>query len=76
MAYHRYVAAEMFGEARLVPRDIYVNGKRLDDPEEYDEQLWVERPEDLYALIAPGMRGKRVLVVRREDWQKSRGRSS
>ena len=66
----------MFGEARLVPREIYVNGERLLNPGEYDEQLWIERPEDLYALAAPALRGKRVLVVRREDWQKSKGRSS
>lgn len=34
----------------------------------WDEELWVELPEDWYAMQSPQLRNKRVRVVTREAW--------
>lgn len=57
-----------FGETLDVPATIH----NSDGTTEYDDTLWVERQEDYYALSAPGYKGKRVAVVKREDWLHAR----
>ncbi len=58
-----------FNQTRMVPVKVYVNGNYVDDKDEFDCTLWVERGEDWYAMI--GMKDKRVLVVERDDWIRS-----
>ncbi len=36
----------IFGETRMVPVVVYLNHKQLKEVFEWDEYLWVERPED------------------------------
>jgi hypothetical protein len=69
----RRVPFTMFGQTRMVPLRTYTDGK--DDFPYYKgnwaDTLWVERGEDWYALMSRELRGKTVLVVRREDWLSS-----
>lgn len=60
-----------FGETRLVPIRVVGPAHVSFGPPRWDAELWVERPEDMYALSSPELRNKRVLVVRREDWLKA-----
>ena len=59
---------KMFGESRLCKAEVYDGDKGLCSSESWDELLWVERGEDMYALLSPQLRNKKVLVVKREDW--------
>lgn len=53
-----------FGETRLVCAEPY--NMRADEVP--DVFLWVERSEDLYALMSRELKDKKVAVVRRADW--------
>lgn len=57
----------MFGEPRLCECVLH-NMSPADDP---DEIVWVERPEDLYALSH--YNDKRIAILRREEWLKAGG---
>jgi len=57
----------MFGKTKMCHGVIMQDNKEVGGSE-YDEMLWVERGEDWYALMSPGLRGKRILVVERQDW--------
>ena len=60
-----------FGETRLVrvttcsQRNGYV-----DHPpkEKWDDTLWIERPEDEYALMSDWAKGRVIRLVSRQDW--------
>jgi hypothetical protein len=58
------------GELRDVKLTVYQNNLRIDSTE-WDEILWVESSDDMYALSAPIYKNKRVRVVRKDDWKKS-----
>ena len=58
----------IFGETRMVPVVVYLNNKQLKEVFEWDEDLWVERPEDWYALMSESLKYKRVRVVDRNEW--------
>jgi hypothetical protein len=60
----RYIRFKMFGKERTVKATIY----NSDGTGEYDDTLWVENNVDLYALMSPQLKGKRVAVVERKDW--------
>jgi len=64
-------AFTMFGKTKIVPFNIMINGYKADG-EDYEETLWVDRDEDMYALLSPKYRDKRVLVVRLQDWMRSK----
>ena len=40
--------------------------------EVHEEVLWVERGEDMYALSSPQLKGKKVAIVKREDWLRAK----
>lgn len=58
------VKATFFGKTKMVRADPH-NMSTSETPEEI---LWVERGEDMYALMSPQLKNKKVAVVRREDW--------
>lgn len=58
------VLATFFGQTTMV-RATPHNMREDEVPEHI---LWVERGEDLYALLSLKLRGKRVAAVQREDW--------
>ena len=59
-----------FGKTRMVPVVVYLNNKQLKEVFEWDEDLWVERPEDWYALMSESLKYKRVRVIDRNEWLK------
>ena len=61
---------EMFGEKRRCRGEVYDSGRLVLDTNDYEEMLWVERGEEMYALLSPQLRNKKVLVVQRNDWIK------
>lgn len=48
--------------------EIYVDGIYIDDTPKWDKDLWVERGEDWYAFMNTDFKGKRVRVIKREEW--------
>lgn len=57
-----------FGKTKMLPVVIWYNGKIDPTLTEWQETLWVERGEDWYGLSSPQLRGKKVRIIRREDW--------
>lgn len=55
--------------ARSVPVTLYKDGHPIPDTGQmWTRTLWVERPEDMYALDAPGYRDQVIRVVTRAAW--------
>ena len=59
-----------FGQTRNLPVVVYLNSKQLKEVFEWDEELWVERPEDWYALMCDALKYKRVRIIERNKWLK------
>lgn len=59
-----------FGQTRILPVVVYLNSKQLKEVFEWDEELWIERPEDWYALMCDALKYKRVRVIDRNEWLK------
>lgn len=59
------IKATFFGKTLQVKTSQLHNMKDGDTP---DEILWIERPEDYYALMSPGLKDKKVACVERQDW--------
>jgi len=58
-----------FGKTKLVPHITYTDGQVDLIPEDvWDDELWVERGEDWYALSYYQRNNKTVLVVTRDDF--------
>lgn len=65
----RLIKYNIFNKTKLVRATFYKENERLKNYEgDYDYVLWVERPEDMYALMSSNLRQKTVAVVIREDW--------
>ncbi len=62
---------KIFNQTRMVEVQVYRDGHKIADTE-WDEDLWIERGEDWYAMMSPQLRGKRIRVIIRNEWLKSR----
>ena len=60
-----------FGQTRLIEVKVWNKGKYEPGLYEWDEEMWIERGEDWYALDCQELRSKRVRIVEREDWLRS-----
>lgn len=60
-----------WGETKIVPVVIHGFHGIISGETTWDEELWVERDEDWYALQSPQLRNKKVRVVTREEWLKA-----
>lgn len=58
------IECTIFGKTRLVK----AHPRNMKEDETPDEVLWVERPEDEYALMSPQLKTKKVAIVYRDDW--------
>lgn len=56
----------IFGKTKKVK----IEKHNIENSNEYDEVLWVERSEDYYALLGSKFKNKRVAIVTRENWMK------
>lgn len=59
-----------FNQTRLCPLIVYHQNKEIVS-EDWEEELWIERGEDWYALMSSNLVNKKVRVIKREDWLKS-----
>lgn len=62
----------IFGETRMVEVEVYTNDSGKIDSTEWDDELWIERGEDWYAMMSPQLKHKRVRIIRRENWLRSK----
>jgi long-subunit acyl-CoA synthetase (AMP-forming) len=59
----------IFDETKDIELVTYTNGKEDSPPKTtWDDELWIERGEDWYALEYYRRKGKTVRVITREDW--------
>jgi len=68
----KYAPYTKFGQTKILPVKVYLNSKLLDKVYEWDEELWVERSEDWYALMCDALKYKRVRVIERSEWLKGK----
>lgn len=66
-----YTEYTTFGKTKLVPLKI-VLGKYASPGEGYEDTLWVERGEDWYAMLSPQYNNKRVRIIERDVWLRSK----
>lgn len=63
---------ELFGKTKNVRYYFVQNGENLKDTtDDWDETLYIERPEDFYALMSPQLRRKKVRVVALNDFRRA-----
>ena len=59
----------MFKKTRMVKLMTYTNGVKDEVPKtEWEEELFIERGEDWYALGSPQLKAKVVRVITRDMW--------
>jgi len=61
----------IFGKTKMVEVVVYENDKKIDS-DVWDEEYWIERGEDWYGLMSPGLKNKKVRIITREEWLKSK----
>jgi hypothetical protein len=61
----------IFGKTKQVPIRVVQNNETI-ETDEWDENLWIKRGEDWYALGSPQLKGKRVKIIEREVWLRCR----
>lgn len=60
----------IFGKCKLVEIKVWFNNKEIES-DIWDEELWVERGEDWYALSSSGLKNKKVRIIERDIWLNS-----
>lgn len=58
------IQATFFGQTRTVRATPH----NMRDDEQPEEIMWIEQPGDMYALLSPEYKNKRVALVHRHDW--------
>lgn len=61
----------IFGQTKNIPVVVWYKGKIDHSLMEWDEELWIERGEDWYALSSWQLRDKRVRIIERLVWLKA-----
>ena len=61
----------MFGKTVMLPVKIYLNGKRIDNTTEWDEEFWIERDEEWYALGSLQFKNRKVRVIEGKEFRKA-----
>jgi len=56
-----------FGQTKQVPIKVWYQEKEIES-DEWDEDLWIERGEDWYALSSSNLKNKKVRVIERSVW--------
>lgn len=58
----------IFGITKMVPVVVHNFHGYLPNETSWDEELWIERGEDWYAMQSPELRNKKVRIITREAW--------
>lgn len=59
-----------FGQTKLIEVEVWQNNKKIES-DVWDEELWVERSEDWYALMSSQLVNKKVRIIERNKWLNS-----
>lgn len=60
-----------FGEDRMVKVVVWLNNEEIESSE-WDEEYWIERGEDWYGLMSSHFKDKKVRIITRDEWLKSK----
>lgn len=60
------------GKTKELELLIYRDGSPVPNATEYEETLWIEKPEDWYAFMNDKYKGKNVRVIRRDKWVRAK----
>lgn len=60
-----------FGKTKEIPLKIVLNHDTIES-EDWDEDLWIETPEDWYALVSPQLKNKKVRIIERSVWLRTK----
>jgi len=58
----------MFGITKMLPVVVHNSQGELPGELSWQEELWVERNEDWYAMHSPQLFNKKVRIITREMW--------
>ena len=61
----------IFGKTKMVEVVVYENDKKIES-DTWDEEYWIERGEDWYGLMSSNFKNKKVRIITREEWLKSK----
>jgi hypothetical protein len=61
----------IFGQTKQVEVVVYKNNQKIESTD-WDEDYWIEIPEDWYGLMASNFKDKKVRIITREEWLRSR----
>ena len=62
------ITATFFNKTKVVRAEPY----NMLETETPDKILWVEREEDMYALMSPQYKNKKVAIIHRSDWLRAK----
>ena len=60
-----------FGKTRNVLVLVYLNNKIIES-DTWDLEMWIENGTDMYGLMSTQLKNKKVRIIKREDWIRSR----
>ena len=58
----------IFGITKMVPVVVFNSKGQLSGETTWEDDLWIEREEDWYALSSPQLVNKKVRVITRDAW--------
>jgi hypothetical protein len=61
----------MFNKTKELELEIYRDGSCI-NATDYEDTLWIERPEDWYAFMSDKYKGKNIRVIRRDKWVRAK----
>ena len=60
-----------FGKTKNVKVIVYLNNEIIES-DIWDSEIWIERPEEMYGLMSGLYKNKKVRIIKREDWLRSK----
>jgi hypothetical protein len=60
-----------FGKTKEVLVIVYLNNELIES-DTWDLEMWIENGTDMYGLMSTQLKNKKVRIIRREDWIRSR----
>ncbi len=66
---------KQFGKIKNVVVVVYLNNKIIES-DTWDCEIWIENETDMYGLMSSEYKNKKVRIIRREDWLRSKDLSN
>lgn len=62
---------KIFGKTKNVIVIVYLNNEIIKS-DTWDIELWIERSEEMYGLMSDKYKNKKIRIIKREDWLRSK----